>query len=168
MDHLAQLPAASSYSQFSYNKLPLTILFVTREHPAHTTIVVEWVTISEHRLLYVFAFLSCMPSCRVCLPANLRPITPEIKHIRPYPLEYTGSRPLSQRQANERQISSQVGDHWRTPAVVCFGASFCFFLFYVASSGAIQGYRYTKHVPSCHFSEFGVRGVLLLVELRFG
>ena len=34
-------------------------------------------------------------------------------------------RPLSHRQAYERQISSWVGDDQRTPAVVCFFFSFC-------------------------------------------
>ncbi len=41
-------------------------------------------------------------------------------HIRPQVKEYTGSRLLSTRQAFDRRISSQVGDHWRIPAVVCF------------------------------------------------
>jgi hypothetical protein len=47
-------------------------------------------------------------------------------HIRPYPLENTGSRPLSQRQASEGLISSWVGDDQRIPAVVCL-----FFLLFV-------------------------------------
>ncbi|QBZ57377.1 hypothetical protein PoMZ_02301 [Pyricularia oryzae] len=34
------------------------------------------------------------------------------KHIRPYPLEYTGSRPLSPSQTSEGRTSTQVGDHW--------------------------------------------------------
>uniref|UniRef100_L7JIX9 Uncharacterized protein n=1 Tax=Pyricularia oryzae (strain P131) TaxID=1143193 RepID=L7JIX9_PYRO1 len=33
-------------------------------------------------------------------------------HIRPYPLEYTGSRPLSPSQTSEGRTSTQVGDHW--------------------------------------------------------
>ncbi|TLD13422.1 uncharacterized protein PgNI_03009 [Pyricularia grisea] len=35
-----------------------------------------------------------------------------ILHIRPYPLEYTGSRPLSPSQTSEGRTSTQVGDHW--------------------------------------------------------
>ncbi len=42
------------------------------------------------------------------------------QHIRPYPLENTGSRPLSPSQASESQISSWVGDDQRIPGVVCF------------------------------------------------
>ena len=51
-------------------------------------------------------------------------------HIRPYPLENSGSRPLSHRQASEGQTSSWVGDHQRIPGVVCsfflcsFGGSY--------------------------------------------
>ncbi|KAH7358340.1 hypothetical protein B0T11DRAFT_284246 [Plectosphaerella cucumerina] len=41
-------------------------------------------------------------------------------HIRPHPLENTGSRPLSQSQANEGRSSSWVGDDQRMPGVVCF------------------------------------------------
>ena len=41
-------------------------------------------------------------------------------HIRPYPLENSGSRPLSHRQASEGQTSSWVGDDQRIPGVVCF------------------------------------------------
>ena len=41
-------------------------------------------------------------------------------HIRPYPCESTGSRPLSPRQTHESQISSWVGDDQRIPGVVCF------------------------------------------------
>ena len=40
-------------------------------------------------------------------------------HIRPYPCESTGSRPLSPRQTHESQISSWVGDDQRIPGVVC-------------------------------------------------
>ncbi|KAI7912789.1 hypothetical protein M0657_010307 [Pyricularia oryzae] len=36
----------------------------------------------------------------------------DIHHIRPYPLEYTGSRPLSPSQTSEGRTSTQVGDHW--------------------------------------------------------
>ena len=46
-------------------------------------------------------------------------------HIRPYSLEYSGSRLLPVRQTSEGQISSWVGDDQRTPAVVCFLLSFC-------------------------------------------
>ena len=49
------------------------------------------------------------------------------QHIRPYPVENTGSRPLSQSQAAEGLISSWVGDDQRIPAVVCFC---CFDLFF--------------------------------------
>ena len=41
-------------------------------------------------------------------------------HIRPYPLENSGSRLLSHRQASEGQTSSWVGDDQRIPGVVCF------------------------------------------------
>jgi hypothetical protein len=41
-------------------------------------------------------------------------------HIRPYPRESTGSRPLSPSQTRESQISSWVGDDQRIPGVVCF------------------------------------------------
>ncbi|TLD12218.1 uncharacterized protein PgNI_03259 [Pyricularia grisea] len=41
-------------------------------------------------------------------------------HIRPYPLEYTGSRPLSPSQTSEGRTSTQVGDHWGILGVVCF------------------------------------------------
>jgi hypothetical protein len=41
-------------------------------------------------------------------------------YIRPYPLENSGSRPLSHRQASEGQTSSWVGDDQRIPGVVCF------------------------------------------------
>jgi hypothetical protein len=49
---------------------------------------------------------------------------PSSYHIRPYPLENTGSRPLSHRQANEGRSSSWVGDDQRMPGVVCFCCSF--------------------------------------------
>ena len=39
----------------------------------------------------------------------------QIHHIRPYPLENSGSRPLSHRQASEGQTSSWVGDDQRIP-----------------------------------------------------
>ncbi|KAI7925747.1 hypothetical protein M0657_004062 [Pyricularia oryzae] len=45
-------------------------------------------------------------------------------HIRPYPLEYTGSRPLSPSQTSEGRTSTQVGDHWGILGVVCFWVSF--------------------------------------------
>ena len=41
-------------------------------------------------------------------------------YIRPYLVENTGSRPLSQSQAAKGLISSWVGDDQRIPAVVCF------------------------------------------------
>ena len=44
----------------------------------------------------------------------------DTNHIRPYLVENTGSRPLSQSQAAEGLISSWVGDDQRIPAVVCF------------------------------------------------
>ena len=49
-------------------------------------------------------------------------------HMRPYPVENTGSRPLSHSQAAEGWISSWVGDDQRIPGVVCFLRffSFCF------------------------------------------
>ena len=49
-----------------------------------------------------------------------------IYHIRPYPVENTGSHPLSQSQAAEGLISSWVGDDQRIPAVVC--VFFCCFV----------------------------------------
>ncbi len=52
-------------------------------------------------------------------------------HVRPYPLENTGSRPLSQRQTNEGRISSWVGDDQRIPGVVRF-LSFFGILFFLA------------------------------------
>ena len=39
-------------------------------------------------------------------------------HVRPYPAENTGSRPLSHSQAAEGWISSWVGDDQRIPGVV--------------------------------------------------
>ncbi|KAF2704483.1 hypothetical protein K504DRAFT_117284, partial [Pleomassaria siparia CBS 279.74] len=47
-----------------------------------------------------------------------------IFHIRPQDNENNASRLLCDIQALYRRISSQVGDHWRIPAVVCF----CHFL----------------------------------------
>ena len=47
-------------------------------------------------------------------------------HIRPYPLENSGSRPLSHRQTSEGQTSSWVGDDQRIPGVVCFCFLGCF------------------------------------------
>ncbi|VBB80310.1 Putative protein of unknown function [Podospora comata] len=43
-------------------------------------------------------------------------------HIRPYAVENTGSRPLSPSQTTDGQTSTQVGDHWGIPGVVCFVA----------------------------------------------
>jgi hypothetical protein len=43
-----------------------------------------------------------------------------IFHIRPHLDETNGSRLLSDFQASKRRISTQVGDHWGIPAVVCF------------------------------------------------
>lgn len=51
------------------------------------------------------------------------------EHMRPYPQENTGSRPLSLSQARERLISSWVGDDQRIPAVACF--LFLFFLLFL-------------------------------------
>ena len=56
------------------------------------------------------------------VPGNLRISPPDAAvnfHIRPYPLENSGSRPLSHRQASEGQTSSWVGDDQRIPGVVC-------------------------------------------------
>ncbi|KAL8348996.1 hypothetical protein RB601_002126 [Gaeumannomyces tritici] len=43
-------------------------------------------------------------------------------HIRPYPPEYTGSRPLSLSQTSEGRTSTQVGDHWGILGVFSAGA----------------------------------------------
>ena len=53
----------------------------------------------------------------------------DTRHIRPYLVENTGSRPLSQSQAAKGLISSWVGDDQRIPAVVCFLVSFTFLPF---------------------------------------
>ncbi|ELQ36366.1 hypothetical protein M0657_001583 [Pyricularia oryzae] len=47
----------------------------------------------------------------------VRPKDPSF-HIRPYPLEHTGSRPLSPSQTSEGRTSTQVGDHWGILGVV--------------------------------------------------
>ena len=47
-------------------------------------------------------------------------------HIRPYPRESTGSRPLSPSQTRESRTSTQVGDDWGILGVVCF----CLFLLF--------------------------------------
>ena len=49
-------------------------------------------------------------------------------HIRSYPLENSGSRLLSHRQASEGRISSWLGDDQRIPAVVCFCTSYLRFV----------------------------------------
>ena len=54
------------------------------------------------------------------LQEDITPNTTTNFHIRPYPLENSGSRPLSHRQASEGQTSSWVGDDQRIPGVVCF------------------------------------------------
>lgn len=41
------------------------------------------------------------------------------RHIRPHPAENTASRPLCPSQTAEGQISTQVGDDWGIPGVVC-------------------------------------------------
>ena len=51
------------------------------------------------------------------------------KHIRPYLVENTGSRPLSHSQAAKGLISSWVGDDQRIPAVVCVFFFHFFFFF---------------------------------------
>jgi hypothetical protein len=53
-------------------------------------------------------------------PSRIDSSAGRLKHIRPYLLENTGSRPLSHSQAGKGQISSWVGDDQRIPAVVCF------------------------------------------------
>src|SRR3569833_1161709 len=56
-------------------------------------------------------------------------------HERPYPLENTGSRPLSPSQTSEGWISSWVGDAQRIPGVVrlSFFFSLLFFLLFLSN-----------------------------------
>jgi hypothetical protein len=94
-------------------------------------LVVGSVTTSESPVLYVFLFfLGILPllarsfdSCYIMLQ------TTRNCHIRPKPLENTGSRPLSLSQAKERRTSSWVGDDQRIPGVVCFYFSLFIYFF---------------------------------------
>jgi hypothetical protein len=75
------------------------------------------------------------------------------QHIRPYPLENTGSRPLSHSQASEGRISSWVGDDQRIPAVVCFLAVISFlhsFAITVLGSSFIHEGRETNRPAMNH------------------
>ncbi|KAL7897659.1 hypothetical protein HDV63DRAFT_49920 [Trichoderma sp. SZMC 28014] len=55
-------------------------------------LVVEWVTISEHRLLYVFFFKFLQLLFKKKLLLLSYGCFQQASHMRPYPLEYTGSR----------------------------------------------------------------------------
>src|SRR6476620_11812455 len=63
-------------------------------------------------------------------PNNIDCLSSNFKYIRPYPLENTGSRPLSHSQASEGWISSWVGDDQRIPGVVCIFAPVMLFVLY--------------------------------------
>ncbi len=84
--------------------------------------VVGSVTTSESLVLYVF--FSRFPP-QTPPPISVTVPTPN-HHIRPYPRDNTGSRPLSPRQTRESRTSSWVGDHQRILGVVCF--CFCSFV----------------------------------------
>jgi hypothetical protein len=75
-------------------------------------------------------------------------------HIRPYPLENTGSRPLSLSQAGERLISSWVGFDQRIPAVVCF-LPFFFFCIAYERSDISQVLSSGPRLIQCRVTRFG-------------
>ena len=86
--------------------------------------------LSPHLLRHLTALHLTKP--RLLPKSSQSPLTqyPTLNfHIRPYPLENSGSRPLSHRQASEGQTSSWVGDDQRIPGVVClFAVLSTFFL----------------------------------------
>ncbi|KAF2788159.1 hypothetical protein K505DRAFT_115630, partial [Melanomma pulvis-pyrius CBS 109.77] len=51
---------------------------------------------------------------------NIYPTPQPTLHIRPQEAQSRQPRPILCTELAYRQTSSQVGDHWRIPAVVCF------------------------------------------------